>query len=53
MTLWVDRIHSSLPKGIKLSLGTFRMPIHGEEKAPVFEVKERKNLTSEWFLPVP
>ena len=49
----MDRIHSSLPKGIKLSLGTSRMPIHREDKAPGFEVKERKCLTSEWFLPVP
>lgn len=37
----MDRIHSSLPKGIKLSLGTSRMPIHREDKAPGFEVKER------------
>lgn len=52
-TLQVDRIHSSLPQGIQLSLETFKMPIHRGERVLVFEVKERKHLTSEWFLPVP
>ena len=51
LALWVGQIYSTLPKGIKLSRGSFRMPPYGEEKVLLSRVKE--TLTSEWSLPAP